>query len=217
MSIAVLQIAFAPVGPFFCKMQGESRGRVVVRYLSMGDQPTDEELMLAYAQGDLRAFDMLYARTRRLLYRFVLRSINDRASADEVFQETWSRAVASRTRYRVEAKFSTWLLQIAHNLIVDSFRRARPQADADETDEVMRMLDAPDHERPEQVLSEFEQRRRLQLALETLPDDQREAFVLRMERGLGLPEIAQITGAMQETVKSRLRYAFAKIREKLAE
>jgi RNA polymerase sigma-70 factor, ECF subfamily len=183
----------------------------------MGVDQTDEELMLAYAQGDLRAFDALYARTRGLLYRFVLRSISERAIADEIFQETWSRAVASRARYRVEAKFSTWLLQIAHNLIVDSFRRTRPQADADETDEVMRMLDAPDHERPEQVLSEFEQRRRLQLALETLPDDQREAFVLRMESGLALADIAQITGAGQETVKSRLRYAFAKIREKLAE
>ena len=67
------------------------------------------------------------------------------------------------------------------------------------------------------MLSEFEQRRRLQLALETLPDDQREAFVLRMEAALSLAEIALITNTGQETVKSRLRYAFAKIREKLAE
>ncbi len=181
------------------------------------EDKTDEALMLAYASGDLRAFDALYARQRGMLYRFILRSIADRASADEMFQETWSRVIASRSRYRIEAKFSTWLLQIAHNLIIDSFRRARPQADADETDEVMRLLDVPEHERPEQVLSEFEQRRRLQLALEALPDDQREAFVLRMESGLGLAEIAQITGAGQETVKSRLRYAFAKIREKLTE
>ncbi len=190
---------------------------VVVPYPPMGVDRTDEELMLAYAQGEMRAFDVLYARTRAMLYRFILRSINDRASADEIFQETWSRAIAARSRYRVEAKFSTWLLQIAHNLIVDSFRRSRPQADAEETDDVMRNLDAPDHERPEQVLSEFEQRRRLQLALEALPPDQREAFVLRMESALSLAEIAQITAAGQETVKSRLRYAFAKIREKLAE
>jgi RNA polymerase sigma-70 factor (ECF subfamily) len=177
---------------------------------------TDEELMLAYAQGDLRAFDALYARQRGMLYRYILRSVADRASADELFQETWSRAVNARSRYRVEAKLSTWLLQIAHNLIVDAQRRSRPQADEAETEHVFSTLDAPENDRPEQVLSEFEVRRLLQLALETLSAEQREAFVLRMESGLGLEEIARITGAGQETVKSRLRYAFAKIRERLA-
>jgi RNA polymerase sigma-70 factor (ECF subfamily) len=180
-------------------------------------QTSDEELMLAYARGDLRAFDALYARQRGMLYRYILRGVRERAVADELFQETWSRAITARTRYRSEAKFSTWLLQIAHNLIVDQYRRERPQADADETETVLRLLDAPEDERPEQVLSEFEQRRRLQIALEALPDEQREAFVLRVENGLGLAEIADVTGAGHETVKSRLRYAFAKIREKLAE
>lgn len=173
--------------------------------------------MLAYAQGNVRAFDELYNRQRGMLYRFILRSVSDRASADELYQETWSRLIASRTRYRVEAKFSTWLLQIAHNLIVDSFRRARPQAGAEETEAILRELDAPDSERPERVLGEFEQRRRLQLALEGLPSEQREAFLLRVESGLGLDEIAAVTGAGHETVKSRLRYAFARIRETLAE
>jgi RNA polymerase sigma-70 factor (ECF subfamily) len=197
--------------------EGDARARIVVTLRRMGDGRTDEELMLAYAQGDVRAFDQLYERQRGMLYRFILRSVPDRASADELYQETWSRLIASRTRYRVEAKFSTWLLQIAHNLIVDSFRRARPQAGAEETETMMRDLDVPESERPEQVLSEFEQRRRLQLALEALPSEQREAFLLRVESGLGLEEIATITGAGHETVKSRLRYAFAKIREKLAE
>lgn len=183
----------------------------------MGAEKTDEELMLAYAQGDVRAFDALYRRQRGMLYRFILRSINDRASADELFQETWSRLIAARERYRVEAKFTTWLLQIAHNLVVDHFRRSRPQAGAEETETVLRELDAPESDRPEHALSDFEERRRLQLALDALPAEQREAFVLRMESGLGLAEIAQLTGAGQETVKSRLRYAFAKIRERLVE
>ena len=82
---------------------------------------------------------------------------------------------------------------------------------------MLRELDAPESERPEQTLSEFEQRRRLQLALEGLPSEQREAFLLRVESGLGLEEIGAITGAGHETVKSRLRYAFAKLREKLNE
>jgi len=193
------------------------RGTQIIVLLPRMGERTDEELMLAYAQGDVRAFDALYSRQRGMLYRFILRSVSDRTGADEIFQETWSRLIASRTRYRVEAKFSTWLLQIAHNLIVDSFRRARPQAGAEETETIMRELDAPEADRPEQTLSDFEQRRRLQLALETLPSDQREAFLLRVEGGLGLEEIGQVTGAGHETVKSRLRYAFAKLREKLAE
>ena len=195
----------------------DSGREIVVTFGCMGAGRTDEELMLAYAQGDVRAFDALYERQRGMLYRFILRSVSDRATADELYQETWSRLIASRGRYRVEAKFSTWLLQIAHNLIVDSFRRARPQASAEETETVLRELDAPDSDRPEAVLGEFEERRRLQLALEALPSEQREAFLLRVESGLGLEEIAAITGAGHETVKSRLRYAFAKIREKFAE
>jgi RNA polymerase sigma-70 factor (ECF subfamily) len=194
-----------------------ARRRFVVPCAAMGTEKTDEELMLAYAQGDALAFDALYARARGMLYRFILRSVPDRAVADELFQDTWSRAIQARSRYRAEAKFTTWLLQIAHNLVVDHLRRQRPQADADETERVLDLLDAPDRERPEEVLSDFEQRRRLQLALEALPDEQRVAFLLRMESNLGLEEIGQVTGAGHETVKSRLRYAFAKIRERLAE
>jgi len=183
----------------------------------MGAEKTDEELMLAYAQGDARAFETLYARQRGMLYRYVLRSVGDRAMADDVYQETWGRLIASRARYRVESKFSTWLLQIAHNLIIDSFRRSKPQAGAEETETIFRELDAPESDQPERVLSEFEQRRRLQIALDALPAEQREAFVLRMEGGLSLEEISTLMGAAHETTKSRLRYALAKIREKFSE
>jgi len=217
MATLAINPAFVTFDRASVAQQDDSRARIVVPFKRMGVEKTDEELMLAYAQGDVRAFDALYGRQRGMLYRFILRSVSDRATADELYQETWSRLIASRTRYRVEARFSTWLLQIAHNLIVDSFRRARPQAGAEETETVMRELGAPEADRPEQVLGEFEQRRRLQVALESLPSEQREAFLLRVESGLGLEEIAAVTGAGHETVKSRLRYAFAKIREKLNE
>lgn len=178
----------------------------------MGVERTDEELMSAYAGGDTVAFEMLYRRHRGTVYRFALRGLHNRADADEVFQETWSRLIAARERYRPEAKFTTWLLQIAHNLIVDRFRRQRPTASAEETEVVFSQLDAPDVEQPDRVLSEFEQRRKLQLALEDMPEEQRLAFLLRIEGGLGLEEIGELTGAGRETVKSRLRYALARIR-----
>lgn len=181
----------------------------------MAAEPTDEELMLAYARGDVRAFQALYERHRGTVYRFVLRAVPERAQADDVFQETWSRLIAARVRYRPEAKFSTWLLQIAHNLVVDTFRRAKPTAGGEEAERILAEVDAPAHERPEQQLSAFEQRRRLERALEELPDEQREAFLLRAESEMSLEEIAEVTGVGRETVKSRLRYALAKLRERL--
>jgi len=181
----------------------------------MGAETSDEELMLAYARGDLPAFETLYGRHKGALYRFVVRSVRQRARADDLFQEAWIRVIAARERYRPEAKFTTWLFQIAHNLLVDEYRRERPQAGAEETDAVMDALQAPGAERPEEQLSTFEQRRRLQRALEELPPEQREAFLLRAEQELGLEEIAEVTGVGRETVKSRLRYAMAKLRERL--
>ena len=176
----------------------------------------DAQLMLAYARGDLAAFDALYSNHRGPLYRFLLRSVRDRALADELFQETWSRVIAARERYQPQARFQTWLLQIAHHLVIDSHRRKRPLAGGDEAEIALSTHPAPEREQPEQSLSEFEQRRRLQLAIEQLPDEQRHAILLRLENELSLEEIADVTGVGRETVKSRLRYAMTKLRDVLS-
>ncbi len=177
----------------------------------------DAMLMLAYARGDLAAFETLYARHRGMLYRFLLRSVRDSHRTDELFQETWSRVIAARLRYQPQAKFSTWLLQIAHNLMIDHARRQRPMAGADETEATLANLVTPEREQPEQALSEFERRRGLQRAIEQLPEEQRIAVLLRLEKDLSLEEIATVTGAGRETVKSRLRYAMTRLREVLSE
>ena len=176
----------------------------------------DAQLMLAYARGDLAAFDALYAAHRGPLYRFLLRSVRDRALADELFQDTWSRVIAARARYRPQARFRTWLLQIAHHLVVDGHRRKRPLAAGAEAEIALAGHPAPEREQPEHALSDFEQRRRLQHAIERLPDEQRHAVLLRLENELSLEEIAEVTGVGRETVKSRLRYAMAKLRDTLS-
>jgi RNA polymerase sigma-70 factor, ECF subfamily len=175
----------------------------------------DHALMLAYAAGDVAAFRTLYERHRGGLYRFILYRVDTRHAADELFQDTWSRVIAARRRYRPDARFRTWLYQIAHNLVIDSYRRKRPQAGSEESERILERQVADEREQPERVLSSFEQRRRLQRALERLPDEQRTVFLLRMEQGLGLEEIATITGCGRETAKSRLRYALKRIREQL--
>ncbi len=172
--------------------------------------------MLAYAGGDVIAFEALYRRHRARLYRFLLRSLQHPADADELFQETWSRLIRARARYRPDARFGTWLLQIAHNLARDHFRRRGTWGNGDDAQATLEALAAPASEEPDHLLSEFERRRRLQLALEDLPDEQRTTFLLRVESGLGLEEIAEVTGVGRETTKSRLRYALARIRARLS-
>lgn len=171
--------------------------------------------MLAYAGGEARAFEALYTRHRGTVYRFLLRSVSRRDLADELFQDTWSRVISARDRYRPDAKFSTWLLQIAHNLLIDGFRRNRPEETGEHAELAMQLAENDESERPDRVLSEFEQSRQLQRALSALPDDQRGAFLLRVENGLSVEEIAEVTQVGRETAKSRLRYALEKLREAL--
>lgn len=177
----------------------------------------DAALMLAYARGDVSAFDALYARHRGTLYRFLLRAARDPRLAEELFQETWSRVITARTRYTPQAKFTTWLLQIAHNLLIDAHRRKRPTTSGDDAEQLLAGIATPEREQPDHVLSDFEQRRRLQLAIEQLPDEQRTAVLLRLENDLSVEEIAEVTGVGRETAKSRLRYAMNRLREQLAE
>ena len=175
---------------------------------------TDEELMLAYGGGDAGAFETLYSRHRGPLFRFLLRQVREHGTAEELYQDVWQRLITARLRYRPEAKFSTWLYQIAHNRLTDHWRAQshRPAAPEDAMERAER---EPDPQTPERQLSAFEERRRLQLALEELPADQRETVLLRLEQELTLEEIGRITGVGRETVKSRLRYAMDKLRQRL--
>lgn len=180
------------------------------------DEPGDAALMLAYAAGDMQAFAQLYARHRTPLYRFLLRQLRNGALADELFQDVWQRVVANRADWKPEAPFTGWLYRIAHNRLNDHWRaqKHRPPAPGDAEERVARIAD---HDTPERALSEFEQRRRLQLALSELPEDQRTVVLLRLEQELTLEEIGEATGAGRETVKSRLRYAMDKLRARLNE
>ncbi|MFT3756680.1 MAG: RNA polymerase sigma factor [Pseudoxanthomonas sp.] len=177
---------------------------------------TDEALMSAWVAGDALAFEQLYARHRGRLYRFLLRQLRNPALADELFQDVWQKVIAARSGWQPQAAFGAWLFRIAHNRLGDHWRaqKHRPAAPDDADERLARIADA---DTPERQLSEFEQRRRLQLALAELPDEQREVLLLRLEQGLTLEEIGEITGAGRETVKSRLRYAMDKLRARLNE
>lgn len=177
---------------------------------------SDEDLMLAYAAGNIIAFERLYARHRGGLYGFLHKQLRNRALADEMFQDIWQRVIAARDSWRPDAAFTTWLYRIAHNRLNDHWRAQQHRPPAPD-DAEQRAASVPDPDTPEHALSEFQERRRLQLALEELPEEQREVLLLRLERELSLEEIGAITGVGRETVKSRLRYAMDKLRLRLRE
>jgi RNA polymerase sigma-70 factor (ECF subfamily) len=177
----------------------------------------DSSLMLRYRDGDLRAFELLYARHKAALYRYLQRLTRDVEAANDLFQDVWGRIIASRDRYEVRAQFKTFLFQIAHNCAVDYFRRlgrawAHPEADIAELSEVVA---GDEMEAPESRASAAEIRQAFRRALDTLPPEQRDVFLLYEECGLSLDEIGQVTGVGKETAKSRLRYAVGKLRAAL--
>ncbi len=169
---------------------------------------------MQYRGGALPAFEMLYRRHKDPLYRYLLRGCAQPEVAAELFQEVWASLVRVRLSYEPRAKFSTWLYRMAHNRLVDHLRLAPRTPLA--LDEAL-IPAAAEHERPEARALAGESAARLRLALAALPAEQREAFLLHEEAGLSLEEIAQVSGVGRETVKSRLRYGLAKLREALAD
>ena len=181
-------------------------------------EPGDAELLRRYRAGDAASFTQLYERHRLGLFRFLLGLCGDHAVAEEVFQDTWMSLIRSESLQREAAVlFKTWLYQIARNRLIDHWRKhgiRNPLHDS--YDEQLHALsdEAAD---PAQLLSLSRDNQRLEAALQNLPADQREVFLLRAHGELDLPQIAALTETPLETVKSRLRYAQQKLRRLLAE
>jgi RNA polymerase sigma-70 factor (ECF subfamily) len=174
----------------------------------------DEQLMLAYREGDAGAFEELYRRHKGGLFRFVTRSVRDRAVAEELYQEIWMRAIEARGRYEVQAKFTTWLYTIAHNRLVDHWRKRGLSLVSLDTEEGAAPEPAGNPgEEPLQIAAARQSAARFAAALQGLPPAQREAFLLHHEAEMSVAEIARATGCNEEAAKSRLRYAVAKLKQ----
>ena len=194
---------------------------------SDGDPRSDESLMEAYRRGEGDAFEVLVARHSRPLYNYLLRSVHSRARAEELLQEVLLRVVRSRNRYERSAKFTTWVYTIARNLCVDESRRARfrdhasldaPQRNRREHDGRSLLHTMSADQVPTDARAEAPRlRARLAAAIDRLPDDQREVFLMRQLGGLSFREIGDTVGAPENTVKSRMRYALEKLRQELAD
>jgi len=186
---------------------------------------SDESLMLRYRDGDVRAFELLVTRHRKALFNFILRFVRDTAAAEDVTQETFLRLVKGADAYERQAKFTTWLYTIARNLCVDAARRGKhrkaasldaPLGDEDGAATLLDLMPDTGAGVDRQAQSR-ELAVRLRQAIEALPDEQREIFLLREVADLQFNEIANVIGCPENTVKSRMRYALEKLREALEE
>ncbi len=191
------------------------------------DYDSDEAAMLRFVAGDGQAFDRLYGRHNLSVWRYLLRHVRDASLADDLLQDVWFAVARQGTRYRPTAKFKTWLFTIAHNRMVDYWRGSRHHhvsldgvaggGDDDGTPDLRDSLAADSGFGPLRQLQSREQGEALLAAVERLPVEQREAFLLQTEGGMTVDAIALATGVAFETAKSRLRYARLVLRQLLKE
>jgi RNA polymerase sigma-70 factor (ECF subfamily) len=182
---------------------------------------SDEALMVRYARGDSAAVELIYRRHELRIWRYLERNVRNRATADDLMQEVWFAVARDAVRYEPTARFTTWLFTIAHHRMIDSIRTSRPQLSLEtvgyEAESVVEQLTADPCASPLAAAVARDQAGALNRAVESLPAEQREAFLLQVEGELSVEEISAITDSSFETTKSRLRYARTKLRELLEE
>jgi RNA polymerase sigma-70 factor (ECF subfamily) len=187
-------------------------------------QETDENLMVRFGRGEAAAFEFLYRRHELRVFRYLQRNVKNEATANDLMQEVWFAVVRGAANYQPTAKFTTWLFTIAHNRTVDMIRAnhrlqsldAGDDSDPEASSPLERLAESAKLEPLAQVQSQDEAAALLN-AVAQLPAEQRSAFLLQAEGDLSVEEIAHATGSSFETVKSRLRYARAKLRQLLWE
>jgi len=191
---------------------------------------TDEMLMVRYQRGERKAFAELVRRHNRPIYNFVLRQLRVPSIAEDVTQDVFMRLVQNAAEFKHEARFLTWLYTIARNLCIDQLRKLshRRHASLDQASGEPGALpgsktlgdtisDPSPQASAEHNAVSSEVRSCIVRAVDSLPDDQREVFLLREVASLPFKEIAEITGVGENTVKSRMRYALDRLKEALSE
>lgn len=178
---------------------------------------TDEELAMAYIEGNNRAFDLLLQRTQSKLFSYILFVVRDHDKAEDVFQETFVKVITklNQRKYTASGKFSAWLMRIAHNVIMDNFREQRSQNIVEPTQgndlsnlSSKDLLDTNVENRyvNEQILSDVKKMMNL------LPPTQREVVFMRFYQDMSFKEIAETTGVSINTSLGRMRYAVLNMR-----
>jgi RNA polymerase sigma factor (sigma-70 family) len=180
-----------------------------------GSCESDELLMGRFRSGDDAAFRRLYDLHRAPLLRFVRRMSPDGSVAEEIVQETWLAVIRSRNRYSPRARFRTYLYSIARRRVQDHWRVVQRKPVPQRLEAEHFDATAANVTEPLAHLTATSREAALARAIDALPREQRETFLLRAEGDLSIEQIALVTGTNRETAKSRLRYAYARLRQVL--
>ena len=177
---------------------------------------TDEQLAMSYVEGNNRAFDILLSRNQSKLFSYIMFVVRDHEKANDVFQETFIKVITKlqEGKYVPSGKFAAWLMRIAHNIIIDSYRteKAEQIIDTNEDNDLTilgsKFLDAniEDIFMNEQVFCDVEK------MMNMLPDNQREVIFMRFFQQMSFKEIAETTNVSINTSLGRMRYAVLNLR-----
>ena len=186
-----------------------------------GENESDEELMRRFATGEAAAFEALYLRHERRIWRYLKCVVNNPALAEELMQDVWFAVARQAPSYAPTARFTTWLYTLAHNRAIDTLRARRPQLSLDDLDRddpaCNEALIADRAAEPDRAAAADDELKRVATAIDQLPAEQRAAFLLHVDGDLRVEEIAAVTKTSFETTKSRLRYARTRLRHLLSE
>ena len=177
---------------------------------------TDDQLVAMYAEGNNEAFDTLLNRHQQRVYSYILHIVKDEELADDIFQETFVKAIMTikQGRYTESGKFSAWISRIAHNLIIDFYRQEKSEntvsADNEDTD-LLNRRDLCDDNIEDQMVTE-QNHTDIRRLIKALPESQREVLIMRYYKDMSFKEIADATGVSINTALGRMRYAIMNMR-----
>ena len=183
------------------------------------DKITDKELVQEFLQGKVESFDILLSRHKNRLFAFIISKVKDRDLAEDIFQDTFIKVINSlkKGKYNEEGKFLPWVMRIAHNLVIDYFRKESKMKKIRSGSEfdIFDILDNGSKDQ-EDIMIEAQIKSDLKLLIEDLPNDQKQVLVMRYFHDMSFRKISELTKVSINTSLGRMRYALINLR-KLAE
>lgn len=177
---------------------------------------TDEQLVACYADGNDEAFDTLLLRHKNRLFGYILQMVKDKDVADDVFQETFVKAIITikQGRYNDLGKFSAWISRIARNLVIDGFRQEKSESSISTDNSDIDILNRKELAEGtiEDAIIDIQIEEDVRRLVDELPDVQKDVLVMRYYNSLSFKEIADITGVSINTALGRMRYAILNMR-----
>jgi len=182
---------------------------------------SDQDLVQAYIKGDQSAIEVLINKHRSKVYTYILLTIKNQQLAEDLFQETFIKVIQSLRggKYKDNGKFLSWVIRIAHNLIIDHFRKEKQMNTLSNDDSEVDLFNSKklSDSNIEEIIIHTQIKSEIRILINELPDDQREVVLLRHYGGLSFKEIADQTDVSINTALGRMRYALINLRKLIQE